>query len=149
MSHSISSPIHMPILSTWNSFGKLIAFYILIESGGFLNTSYLTDSYIVFTLKMECLPKITILGLKMMLTSGLEKVFSTFLHAEAIFLYFILLSKFEENHKFSNKNNHLLAWRDFKIIFSRPLFNIIFRPKIVFLDTDSILKVKTMYESVK
>ena len=26
---------------------------------------------------------------------------------------------------------------------------IIFRPKIVFLDTDSILRVKTMYESVK
>ena len=36
-----------------------------------------------------------------------------------------------------------------KIFFSRPLFTIIFRPKIVFLDTDSILRVKTMYESVK
>ena len=85
MSHSISSPIHMPILSTWNSFGKLIAFYILIESGGFLNTSYLTDSYIVFTLKMESVPKIKNFGLKMLVKSGQEKIFLKFLHAEAIF----------------------------------------------------------------
>ena len=41
------------------------------------------------------------------------------------------------------------AWRDFKINFSIPLFTIIFRPKMVFLDTDSILRVNTMYESVK
>ena len=47
------------------------------------------------------------------------------------------------------KNNHLSAWRDFKTNFSRPLFTIIFRPKIVSLDTNSILRVKTMYESVK
>ena len=38
------------------------------------------------------------------------------------------------------------AWRNFKNIF-RPLFTIIFRPKIVILDTDSILRVKTMHES--
>ena len=31
-----------------------------------LNTSYLTDSYIVFTLKMESVSKIKIFGLKMM-----------------------------------------------------------------------------------
>ena len=41
------------------------------------------------------------------------------------------------------------AWRNFKNIFSRPLFTIIFRPKIVILDTDSILRVKKMYELVK
>ena len=41
------------------------------------------------------------------------------------------------------------AWRNFKNIFSRPLFIIIFRPKIVILDTDSILRVKMMYELVK
>ena len=41
------------------------------------------------------------------------------------------------------------AWRNFKNIFSRPLFTIIVRPKIVVLDTDFILRVKTMYESVK
>ena len=41
------------------------------------------------------------------------------------------------------------TWRNFKNIFSRPLITIIFRSKIVILDTDSILRVKTMYESVK
>ena len=41
------------------------------------------------------------------------------------------------------------AWRSFKNIFSRPLFTIIFRPKILILGTDSILRVKMMYESVK
>ena len=50
-----------------------------------LNSSYLTDSYIVFTLKMESVSKITIFGLKMMVKSGLEKIFLKFLHAEAIF----------------------------------------------------------------
>ena len=38
------------------------------------NTSYLTDSYIVFTLKMESVSKNTIFGLKMMVKSGLEKI---------------------------------------------------------------------------
>ena len=33
----------------------------------------------------------------------------------------------------------LCAWRDFKNIFSRPLFTIIFRPKILILGTYSIL----------
>ena len=44
-----------------------------------VNTSYLTDSYIVFTLKMESVSKITIFGLKMMVKSGLEKIFLKFL----------------------------------------------------------------------
>ena len=82
----------------------------------------------------------------MMVKSGLEKKFLKFLHAGD---YFPLLHKSAQNHKFSNKNNYLPAWRDFKINFSRPLFTIIFRPKTVFLDTDSILRVKIMYESVK
>ena len=66
-----------------------------------------------------------------MVKSGLEKIFLKFLHAGD---YFSLLQKSVQNHKFSNKNNHLPAWRDFKINFSRPLFTIIFRPKMVFLD---------------
>ena len=111
-----------------------------------LNASYLTDAYIIFTLKIESVPKKTIFGLKMMVKRGLEKIFLKFLHAGD---YFSLLQKRVQNHKFSNKNNHLPAWRDFKIIFSRPLFTIIFRQKIIFLDTDSILRVKTMYKSVK
>ena len=48
---------------------------------------------------------------------------------------FSLTSENSKNHK-SNKNNHLHAWREFKINLSRPLFTMIFRPKIVFLDTD-------------
>ena len=113
-------------------------YYIgVINSMVELNTSYLTDSDIMFTLKMESQPKNTIFGLKMMVKSGLEKIFFKFLHAGD---YFSLLHKSAQNHKFSNKNNHLPAWRDFKINFSSPLFN--FRPNIVFLDTDSILRVK-------
>jgi len=50
-----------------------------------INTSYSTGSYIVFTLKMESVSKITIFGLKMMVKSGLEKIFLKFLHVEAIF----------------------------------------------------------------
>ena len=65
-----------------------------------LNKSYLTDSYIVFTLKMESVPKIKNAGLKMMVKSGLEKIFFKFLlHAEAIFFQFILLTSFEENQR--------------------------------------------------
>ena len=45
--------------------------------------------------------------------------------------YFPLLHKSAPNPKFSNKNNHLPAWRDFKIFFSRPLFTVIFNPKMV------------------
>ena len=37
----------------------------------------------------------------------------------------------------------------FQNIFFQTTFHHHFRPKIVFLDTDSILRVKTMYESVK
>ena len=38
------------------------------------NTSYLTDSYIDFTLKLESGSKITVFGLKMRVKSGLEKI---------------------------------------------------------------------------
>ena len=53
------------------------------------NTSYLTDSYIIYTLEMESVSKITIFGLKMManrVKSGLEKIFLKFLLTEVIFL---------------------------------------------------------------
>ena len=46
-----------------------------------------------------------------------KKLFLKFLHAGAIFFEFILLTSFEENHKFSNKNNHLPAWRKIRNIF--------------------------------
>jgi hypothetical protein len=40
-----------------------------------VNTSYLTDSYIGLTLKMESVSKNTIFGLKMMVKSGLKNYF--------------------------------------------------------------------------
>ena len=46
-----------------------------------LNTSYLTDSCIGFTHKMESVPKNTIFGLKIMVKSGLEKCLLKSLHA--------------------------------------------------------------------
>ena len=46
-----------------------------------LPDNFLTDSYIGFTLKMESVSKNTIFGLKMMVESGLEKIFLKFLHA--------------------------------------------------------------------
>ena len=48
--------------------------------------------------------------------------------------------KSAQNKKFSKKNNYHL---------NRPLFTSIFRPKMVYLDTDSILRVKPMYKPVK
>ena len=110
------------------------------------NTSYLTDSYIIFTLKMGSVPENAIFGQKMIVKSGLEKTSLKFLHLGE---YSSLVHKSVQNHKFSKKNNHLPAWNDFKINFSRPLSTIIFSPKIVFLYTGSILRVKTMYVSVK
>ena len=46
-----------------------------------INTSYLTESYIAFTFKMESVTKNTIFGLKMMMKSGLEKIILKSLHA--------------------------------------------------------------------
>ena len=46
-----------------------------------INTSYLADSYIGFTLKMESVSKNTIFGLKMIVKSGLEKFILKSLHA--------------------------------------------------------------------
>ena len=63
---------------------------------------------------MESVTKNTIFGLKMMVKSGLEKFILKSLHAGD---YFPLLHKSAQNHKFSNKNNHLPAWRDFTINF--------------------------------
>ena len=47
-------------------------FIVFNDSNCVFNTSYLTDSYIVFTLKTESESKITILDLKMMVKSGLK-----------------------------------------------------------------------------
>ena len=103
----------------------------------------MTDSYIIFTLKMESVSKDTIFGLKMMVKSGLEKIFLKFLHAGDYFPSFIKVPKITNS---VIKSSCMEGFQKKKCI---PLFTIIFRPKIVFLDTDSILRVKPMYESVK
>ena len=69
--------------------GCTFLFRVLTKSKQFqksyeFHTSYLTDSYIVFTLKMESVSKIKIFGLKIMLKGGPEKILLKFLYAEAI-----------------------------------------------------------------
>ena len=81
-----------------------------------INTSYLTDSYIIFTLKMESVSRITNFGLKTMVKSGL--------------------------------NNHLPEWRKIKNIFLPYVLDLIHLLEQQFC-SDSIFRVKTMYESVK
>ena len=83
---------------------------------GIINMSYLTDSYISFTLKLESGQNFAPTGL-LGQVHMVKKIFLKFLHAGAIFFLFILLTSFEENHKFSNKNNHLPAWRKIRNIF--------------------------------
>ena len=53
----------------------------------------MTNSIIVCTVKMEYGWNFSISGLKMMLKSGLEKIFLKFLHAQAIFRLIDLLHK--------------------------------------------------------
>ena len=68
---------HLQKVNSNQSFGlHSISFWTV------LNISYLTDSYIVFTLKMESVSKNTIFGLEMMVKSGLEKIILKSLHAE-------------------------------------------------------------------
>ena len=47
--------------------------------------------------------------------------------------------RFDKKYKFSNKNDMVSTWRNLKIFFSRPLFIIIFWPKILFFVAYSIL----------
>ena len=49
-----------------------------------------------YVLKMEYVSKINIFGLKMMVKSGVEKIFLKFLHAQAIFKHFFLLHRNED-----------------------------------------------------
>ena len=53
----------------------------------------------------------SISGLKMIMKSGLGKIFMKFLHA--LTMSFLLLN-FDQKYKFSNKNNMVNAWRNFK-----------------------------------
>ena len=67
---------------------------------------------------------------------------------------YILWYKFQKFKKCKNISGYALRKSSLlhggiSKTFFRPLFTIILRPKIVILDSDSVLRVKTMYESVK
>ena len=91
---------------------------------------------------MESLSKNTIFGLKMMVKSGLKNPSIQ----EDTYLYYWTC---DFGHFKEVKKNSIPHGGISKRFFSRPLFTIIFSPKNVFLDADSILRVKMMYESVK
>ena len=76
-----------------------VLYFCPCDITGRINTYYFTDSYIVFTLKMESVSKTKIFGQKMMVKSGVGKIFLKFLHVGD---YFPLLHKSAQNHKFSN-----------------------------------------------
>ena len=71
-----------------------------------LNTSYMTDSYIVFILKMESVSKNIVFGLKLMVKIGPEKIFLKFFHSEDYFP----LHKSAQNHKVSIKTNYVSSF---------------------------------------
>ena len=77
--------------------------------------------------------------------SALGKIFSKCLHALTMSS---LLLNFDQKYKFSNKNNMVSAWRNFKNIFPRPLFIIIFRLEILKFHPYSILTGDTRVEFV-
>ena len=81
--------------------------------------SYLTDSYIVFTLKMESVSKDTIFGLKMTVKSGLEKCFLNSSKRQPFsitIIYLIERRSFDQKYKFGIKNDMVSAWRNLKNI---------------------------------
>ena len=96
---------------------------------------------ICYPVKMEYGWNFSISGLNIMIKSGLGKIFLKFLHA--LTMLFLLLNLYFWS-KFSNKNDMVSAWRNFKYIFSRPLFTIIFRPELLKLHPYSILTGDTM-----
>ena len=110
-----------------------------------LNTQNTTNPKIVYPVNMEYGWNFSISGLKMMVKSGLEKIFLKFLHA--LTMSFLLLN-FDQKYKFSNKNNMVSAWRNFKNNFPRPLFIIIFRPEMLKFHPYSILTGDTRVEFV-
>ena len=131
--------VNKKIHSYLNDWSKKIA--PKIQSAYFIvwkcfNRQYMTNSTLVSPVKMEYGWNFSISGLKMMMKSGLGKIFLKFLHA--LTMSFLLLN-FDQKYKFTNKNNMVSAWRKFKNIFPRPLFIIIFRPEILKFHPYSIL----------
>ena len=63
-------------------------------------------------------------------------------------IYLIERRSFDQKYKFSNKNDMASAWRNFKNIFPRPFFIIIFRPEMLEFHPYSILTGDTRVEFV-
>ena len=105
----------------------------------------MTNSTLVSPVKMEYGWNFRISGPKMMMKSGLGKIFLKFLHA--LTMLFLLLNLYFWS-KFNNKNDMVSAWRNFKNIFPRPLFIIIFRPEMLKFHPYSILAGDTRVEFV-
>ena len=59
-------------------------------------------------------------------------------------IYLIERRSFGQKYKFSNKNDMVSTWRNFKNIFSRPLFTITFRPEMLKFHPYSILTGDSM-----
>ena len=54
-------------------------------------------------------------------------------------IYLMERRRFDQKYKFRNKNDMVSKWRNFKYIFSRPLFTIIFMPEMLRFHPYSIL----------
>ena len=89
---------------------------LLFSSAKWINTSYLTDSYISFTLKLES-GQIFCSNRSIRSSTYGKKNIYEIPPCGSHFLKFILPTSFEENHKFINKNDQLPAWRKIGNIF--------------------------------
>ena len=69
-----------PSMISMINFRQNLITYVHSRINTFLKMSYLTDSYIGFTLEMKSVTKNTIFGLKMMVKSGLKKFILKSLH---------------------------------------------------------------------
>ena len=100
--------------------------------------------------KSKYVTKNNILGLKMMTKVVWKKLFwNSSMHKPFSIKWIYLKEKrsFDQKYRFSNKNDVVCARRNFKYISSRPLFTIIFAPKILFFVT--ILTGQAKIEFVK
>ena len=84
------------------SWGIIMHFEITFSNGTYgsinriINTQYVTNPTIVYPVKMEYGWNFSISGLKMMVKSGLQKIFLKFLHSQAIFYEMNLTHRKEE-----------------------------------------------------
>ena len=118
----------------------------LLKKSRHFNTQYWSSSSIVYLVAIDCVSKINMFGLKIIVKSGLHFFLhlltweNLFWHTDTLHTRKDFCPKFKIQQQksrygeISNNNN------------SRPLFTIIFRTKLVISGTDSILTRYTMYE---